>query len=237
MRYYKRRGNLHRHLKQVAVIKMPLDDNRPFIFVLAGVNGAGKSSVGGHLLADVGLTWYNPDSFARELIQLSGITQEEANSQAWEYGRAQLENAIQKKLNFAFETTLGANTIPKLLLQATKTHHVMVWFCGLSSPEQHIARVNKRVANGGHAIPEQKIHERWANSRINLIKLMPHLTYLQVFDNSQEVADNEDIPAPVLILEMQNGKLLFPSLQDTETFLNTPDWAKPMVQAAIELGE
>ena len=66
---------------------------------------------------------------------------------------------------------------------------------------------------------------------------MPHLTYLQVFDNSQEAADHEDIPAPVLILEMQNGKLLFPTLQNNETLLNTPDWAKPIVQAAIELGE
>jgi len=211
------------------------ENDLPFIFVLAGVNGAGKSSVGGHLLTDFDLTWYNPDSFARELIQSSGVTQEEANSQAWEYGRAQLENAIHKKLNFAFETTLGANTIPNMLLEATKTHNVIVWFCGLCSLEQHISRVEKRVANGGHPIPEKKIHERWVNSRINLIKLMPHLTYIQVFDNSQEVADHEDIPAPALILEMHDGKLLFPPMQDTKTLLNTPDWAKPILQAAIEL--
>jgi len=122
-----------------------------------------------------------------------------------------------------------------MLLQATNSHNIIVWFCGLASPEQHIARVEKRVANGGHPIPEQKIHERWVNSRINLIKLMPHLTYLQVFDNCQEVADQEDIPAPVLILEMHHGKLLFPSMQNTEAFLNTPDWAKPILQTAIEL--
>ena len=30
---------------------------RPFIFVLAGVNGAGKSSVGGAMLAEHGLDW------------------------------------------------------------------------------------------------------------------------------------------------------------------------------------
>jgi predicted ABC-type ATPase len=39
---------------------------RPVLYVLAGVNGAGKSSVGGHLLERDGLTWFNPDTFARE---------------------------------------------------------------------------------------------------------------------------------------------------------------------------
>ncbi|RYF64127.1 MAG: hypothetical protein EOO29_42925, partial [Comamonadaceae bacterium] len=41
------------------------DGRRPFILVLAGVNGAGKSSVGGGLLQEHGLEWFNPDSYAR----------------------------------------------------------------------------------------------------------------------------------------------------------------------------
>jgi predicted ABC-type ATPase len=45
---------------------------RPALFVLAGVNGAGKSSVGGHLLEREGLTWFNPDDFARELVLATG---------------------------------------------------------------------------------------------------------------------------------------------------------------------
>jgi hypothetical protein len=32
------------------------------------------------------------------------------------------------------------------ILEATTTHDVLIWFCGLSSPELHIAR----VAAGGH---------------------------------------------------------------------------------------
>ena len=56
---------------------------RPFIFVLAGVNGAGKSSVGGALLAEHGLTWFNPDAFARGLIAELGLAQIEANGRAW----------------------------------------------------------------------------------------------------------------------------------------------------------
>ena len=56
---------------------------RPVLFVLAGVNGAGKSSIGGHLLAQQRLTWFNPDTFARELVAASGCGQATANAHAW----------------------------------------------------------------------------------------------------------------------------------------------------------
>lgn len=35
---------------------------RPVLCVLAGVNGAGKSSVGGQVLEQSGLAWFNPDT-------------------------------------------------------------------------------------------------------------------------------------------------------------------------------
>ena len=60
--------------------------SRPFILVLAGVNGAGKSSVGGAILADHGLTWFNPDTYARELMAQLGLVLEDANGRAWAPG-------------------------------------------------------------------------------------------------------------------------------------------------------
>jgi predicted ABC-type ATPase len=209
-------------------------DQRPFLFVLAGVNGAGKSSVGGAMLAAHGLTWFNPDSYARELMQQSGLSQEEANDHAWRHGRERLEAAIAQRRNHAFETTLGANTIPRLLAEAAETHQVSVIFVGLSSPEEHIARVKQRVAAGGHDIPEAKIRERWKASQLNLIRLMPHLSHLQVFDNSVQVAPGEEIPDPVLVLEMIDGKVEFPDPADAVVLAATPQWAKAIVQAALE---
>jgi predicted ABC-type ATPase len=215
---------------------MPLTGTaaRPFIFVLAGVNGAGKSSVGGALLANHGLTWFNPDTYARELMAQLGLDLAEANARAWEYGRLHLEAAIAQGTNHAFETTLGGRTISDLLLKATQTHDVVMLFCGLSSPEQHIERVRSRVANGGHDIPETKIRERWIGSRANLIKLMPRLAHLQVFDNSAEALPGEDIPDPVLVLEMVGGRMVFPEPQNAPALMATPEWARPVVQAAIE---
>jgi predicted ABC-type ATPase len=211
--------------------------SRPFIFVLAGVNGAGKSSVGGHLLAEHGLTWFNPDSHARASMARRPMPLEDANADAWQFGREQLEEAIATGSNFAFETTLGASTIPGLLIKASATHDVTMWYCGLASVELHLRRVRARVASGGHDIPEAKIRERWTGSRRNLIRLLPYLARLQVFDNSAEAAPGEPIRPPVLLLDMSMGKILSPDSTDPRQLAGIPDWAKPVIEAAIRLQE
>jgi predicted ABC-type ATPase len=208
---------------------------RPFILVLAGVNGAGKSSVGGFRLLAQGLEWFNPDSFARQVIAELGCSLETANGLGWNYGRDKLVEAIDKGLNHAFETTLGANTIPGLLKDAAKTHEVRIWFCGLSSAELHIERVALRVASGGHDIPEAKIRERWEKSRINLVELIPHLTSLQVFDNSISVKPGEPIPAPKLILFLERSVIKTPDQSDATALAAVPGWAKPIVQATFDI--
>jgi predicted ABC-type ATPase len=205
---------------------------RPVLLVLAGVNGAGKSSVGGAILRAHGLTWYNPDDFARELQRRAGWSRDDADAQAWRYGKTRLEAAIAERTSFAFETTLGGNTIPRLIGEATRTHDVSMIFCGLASVEMHIERVGIRVRHGGHEIPEAKIRERWTTSRQNLIVLMPHLARLQVFDNSAQAAPDEEIPRPLLVLETVSGRIVHPDRSDTATLEVLPDWARPVVAAA-----
>jgi predicted ABC-type ATPase len=91
----------------------------PRVYVLAGVNGAGKSSIGGAMLAKAGVEFFNPDEVARKfLASVPGMTQEEANGAAWEQGRRLLERAIKERKDFAFETTLGGNSIAALLQKA-----------------------------------------------------------------------------------------------------------------------
>jgi predicted ABC-type ATPase len=210
---------------------------RPLIFVLAGVNGAGKSSVGGAMLQEHGLTWFNPDAFSRELIARSGVSKDIADSNAWAYGKACLEAAIANGTDFAFETTLGGNTIARLIGEAAATHDIIMIFWGLDSVERHIERVRLRVRYGGHDIPEERIRKRWVSARQNLIALLPRLAQLQVFDNSQEAAPGADIPEPVLVLEMKDRRVLYPGRDDAESLRATPEWAKPIVEAAIRCAE
>lgn len=206
---------------------------RPVVLVLAGVNGAGKSSVGGAMLHEHGLTWFNPDAFSRELMARGGFGKDAADAAAWGYGKARLEAAVADQTDFAFETTLGGSTMARLIATAAATHDVVMIFCGLDSIERHIARVKLRVRHGGHDIPEARIRSRWSSARRNLIALLPCLTRLQLFDNSKEAPPGTDIPEPVLLLEMKNGRVLHPDRGDRAALEAMPDWAKPIVEAAF----
>jgi predicted ABC-type ATPase len=200
--------------------------------VLAGVNGAGKSSVAGAYLRAAGGDYFNPDEFTRSLLrQNPTLDPAEANALAWMRGKECLEHAIVEGTDFVFETTLGATTIPRLLARATKDGLALkIYFVGLASVEHHLRRVAARVAVGGHDIPEAKIRERWENSRLNLIRLLPHLAELMVWDNSIEADLGTGAPAPILVVHLRQGTLLAP-----QNLSATPTWAKPIVAAALKL--
>ncbi len=199
---------------------------------MAGVNGGGKSSIGGAAFREAGSDYYNPDEAARNLMaSRPELTQAEANAIAWRIGRTLLERAIRDRLDFAFETTLGGNTIPRLLREAARSGiEILVWYVGLKSPELHIERVAARVRGGGHAIPEETIRQRYDRSRLNLVQLLPSLTVLRVYDNSDQ-ADPEagELPVPRLVLHLEAGHIVGP-----EDLAQTPEWAKPIVAAALQ---
>jgi len=203
------------------------------IYVLAGVNGAGKSSIGGAAFRGFGADYYNPDQAARTLRAAHpGLSTAEANAEAWQQGRRLLERAIAERLDFAFETTLGGNTIVRLLSEAAaKGIEVYIWYVGLNSPELHIARVQSRVRRGGHDIPERDIRRRYEHSRLNLIHVLPRLAGLRIWDNSKDADPAAGkTPAPVLVLHMERGKILNPN-----DLAKAPDWAKPIVASALRL--
>lgn len=176
----------------------------------------------------------NPDELARDLRSACpGLTATEANAAAWLKGKEQLEQVIATRAHYAFETTLGGRTITQLLDTALAAGlEVHVIYVGLSSAEQHIARVHARVIRGGHDIPEATIRERYDASRKNVIRLMPRLTSLRVLDNSVEAPPEDDAaPAPVLLFETAGGVL-----QVHVPAEQMPDWAKPLFMAALAKG-
>jgi len=205
----------------------------PCIYVLAGTNGAGKSSIGGAMFRHRGTEYFNPDEAAAKiLLRNPGLSPAQANGMAWQQGKRLLERAISERLSFAFETTLGGNTIPRLLHSALSAEiEVRIWYVGLESAELHLARVRSRVRKGGHDIPDEKIRERYNRSRLSLIRLMPRLTELRVYDNTTDADPHTGVaPEPRLILH-RRGNTTVASCDPTEA----PEWTKPILAAAMKL--
>jgi predicted ABC-type ATPase len=199
------------------------------ITVLAGTNGAGKSSVGGALLAEAATPFYNPDVETQALLAANpGLSLSEANAAAWRIGKERLQCAIANRTSFNFETTLGGATIASLLAQAHKSGlRLRMWYCGLSNAELHIQRVQARVRRGGHDIPDAKIRERYDASRINLCTLLASLDELLLYDNSADANPHAGRrPRPVKLLHYRDGQILYRAV-------SMPEWAKPVAALAL----
>lgn len=205
----------------------------PRIYVLAGVNGAGKSSLGGALIRASGGQYYNPDEIAARLVAVNPrLELARANALAWLKGTELLQRAIGEHLDFAIETTLGGATIPRMLTEAADAgFQVRIMYVGLSSPELHLQRIRNRVASGGHDIPEIDVRRRWRHSRMNLISLLPALTELRVFDNSVDGDPKTgQTPRPVRVLHVADKQIAAPP-----DLAGVPVWARPIAAAAIKL--
>ena len=176
--------------------------------------------------------YFDPDEATRRILAANRrATLSQANAAAWQEGRRLLERAIAERRDFAFETTLGGRTISALLERALDARiEVRVWYVGLESPELHVARVRARVARRGHAIPEARIRERYDASRLNLIRLLPRLTELRLYDNSAEADPHRGVaPEPKLLLHWARGRIA-----GAGDLAGTPAWAKPILAAALK---
>jgi predicted ABC-type ATPase len=210
-------------------------DRRGRIVVAAGTNGAGKSVIAGEFLAARAKgAYFNPDLVAKAMVDKDGVTLAEANARAWNLGFDLLIRSIERNEDFSFETTLGGNSITQALLRAGASGlDVYLFYVGLDSPDRHIARVSARVIRGGHPIPAEKIRERYPKSLANLIKLLACASEVRIYDNSDESDDGT--PRARLVLSMSRQRIVKPTLD--ELVAAAPEWAKPVVAAAIRIHE
>ena len=197
------------------------------ITVIAGVNGAGKSSIIGSWLRDCGGEYFNPDEAAQRLRNRdSAISLSEANASAWKIGFDQLSQAIDNGEPYTLETTLGGNSITNKFHEAIEEgRQVSIFYCGLASIDLHIARVAARVHRGGHDIPAEEIRRRYESSISNLVTLVPVCHRLFVIDNSAPFRNGK--PSPLVLLHLVDDRFSKPPVTDM------PDWAKPIAGAAL----
>lgn len=149
--------------------------NKPICTIIAGPNGAGKTTFALDYLPNVAncSRFINADLIAAGLSPLAPERELVAASRIF---LREIEEAIQRREDFAFETTLAGRTYLKLI-QRMKADgwQVELAYFALPSLEMSKQRVAERVAHGGHNIPLKDIERRFARSLRNLLEEFSHI--------------------------------------------------------------
>lgn len=131
------------------------------VYLIGGPNGSGKTTLAQELLNKYNnLKFMNADNIAAE-----------RNVSIVEAGRIvikDIEYALKNGNSFIWETTLSGTYHNKFIDMAHKADYKIVFsYVMLASPEQNIARVQQRVALGGHNVPEDVLRRRYLKSVMN----------------------------------------------------------------------
>ena len=157
----------------------------PRVAVLAGINGAGKTTASKEILSTVLKipTFVNADIIARGL---NGLNPEGVAIRAGRIMLQQLDDLAAAKEDFAFETTLAARTYASWLGDLRVAgYEVYLYYYWLSSPDLAIQRIASRVQSGGHFVPDATVRQRYSRSVRNFFDLYrQHADYWEVYDNS-----------------------------------------------------
>ena len=157
----------------------------PRLFIIAGCNGAGKTTAAyamlpGRLQCE---DYVNSDEIAKGL---SPFRPSLAAIKASKIMMERIHELIEEGKSFGVETTLSTKTLAKIAQDARKKGYMVnIIFFWLRIPERAIERVRLRVASGGHDVPDDTIRRRFGLGIDNLFHLyIPICDYWMIVDNS-----------------------------------------------------
>lgn len=181
----------------------------PRLYIISGCNGAGKTTASYSLLPEMleCSEFVNSDEFAKGL---SPFDPSKAAIQASRYMLMKIRYLLQRKRDFAVETTLATRTLLNIAKMAQKEgYSVTLLYFWLKSPEMAIERVKARVEAGGHSIPEETIRRRYHVGINYFFKY-----YIPICER-WILADNSQIPFRVIA---EGSKEEVINIRDAETY-------------------
>ncbi len=165
---------------------MPSNLKRPRAYIIAGANGAGKTTFATEFLPHYAKCrhFVNADLIAKGL---SPFRPEKAAIKAGRMMLEELRELSEKGETFAFESTLSGLAyiafISRLKQRGYEVHIVYLW---VPSPSLCIARIKERVALGGHYIPSVQVRRRYQKSLRNFMTRYKTLAdEWQILDNTK----------------------------------------------------
>lgn len=193
---------------------------KPVLIVIAGPNGSGKTSttrlVIKHEWAEQ-CVYINPDEIAQS--KFGNWNDVNAVRQAVEYCEEWREQLLREHKDFIFETVLSSDNKVEFLKRAKEEgYFIRMFFICTESPTINAARIAKRVMEGGHDVPIQKIISRYIKAIVNAEKVTQIADRVYFYDNS---------------VDDQNAQLLFRTVDGKFAKQYTdiiPEWADKILK-------
>jgi predicted ABC-type ATPase len=157
---------------------------KPRLWLIAGPNGAGKTTYAfRHIRSVAGTTHFvNLDEIARGL---SPLDPEAERQGAARVALSMASRFISTGRSFSIETTLAGRTHLRTIDRAKRAgFEIVLLFFAVASVETCLERIARRVAEGGHAVPEADARRRFARSLANFPAYAAASDLWRVFDNN-----------------------------------------------------
>lgn len=152
------------------------------MILLAGINGAGKSTFYDEFLLGLKLPFINADRIALQLWP------QEAELRAYEAGEAAArlrKQSLEAGQSFVTETVFSHVSKVDLMRDARRAgYRVILIYIHLDGPEMARLRVEERIARGGHSVPPEKLESRYRRLLANVQAAIQLADQALVYDNS-----------------------------------------------------
>lgn len=158
----------------------------PVMVVVAGSNGAGKSSLTTLTGLGSGMPVLDPYAIARALRP------DAPHLAAMQAGREALrlqQAYLAERRSFAVETTLSGSANLRLIVEARdQGFGVELLYVGVEDVRIALDRIAMRVARGRHDIPPEDVRRRYTRSLGHLRAAIPLSDRVRLIDNTAEGA-------------------------------------------------
>lgn len=190
------------------------------LWLLAGGNGAGKSTFYRQFLEKRGMKFINADIIA---AAINPEHPELVSYDAASLAEKLREQLIQQGISFCFETVFShVSKIDFVAKAKAMGYEVVLVYIHLESTDLNEARVLQRVREGGHNVPSEKIHTRVPRTMRHIAKVLPLVDEARLLDNSSRSDPFKQVA------RMKKGRYV--KMQK-----RLPPWAKELLKDLAEI--
>lgn len=155
------------------------------VWLIAGPDGVGKTTYAFRRIRAVSgsVRFVNLDEIARGL---SPMDTDAGRVDAARIALQRIETLLRTDgTSFSIETTLaGLTYLPRLRDAVAGGWRVHLLYFAVASPDTALARIARRVSEGGHDVPEADARRRFERSAANLLRYIELAALWRVFDNN-----------------------------------------------------